>query len=452
MSKSTLSDWNDLHVSAGIDAVKQQLQTVLDENTVVEPSKSPQNASAAQHREGYKQDWKENLQRTKTNVVMPTISNIKMVLENDENFKDAIGYCNFSYKIIKRKKMPFRKNELGEWSDSDNHRMQIYLSSRYGFTPKVHDVMGAVLVHAEEHDFHPVREYLEQLEWDGTKRVATWLHQYLGVEDTDYSRLVSIFFLVSAVARVVRPPVKVDTVLILEGLQGLGKSTMIENLFGEWFTDTPMILGEKDAFQQMQGVWVIELAELDSFNKAENTRAKQFFGSKTDRYRPSYGRVPKPFHRQCVFIGTTNQDTYLKDPTGNRRYWPVVCKKLDSERLRNQRDQLWAEAYQLFSDGMQWWVPDEHIHLFESQQEDRFESDVWEPIIIEWLRRHRQLDYTLADIMGGALEMDPQAMRPPEQKRVGQIMHRLGFVKKKKRVNGKRPAFYYPPEDFWDVK
>jgi putative DNA primase/helicase len=227
---------------------------------------------------------------------------------------------------------------------------------------------------------------------------------------------------------------------------------MCHNLFGDWFTDTPMALGEKDAFQQMQGMWGIELAELDSFNKAENTKAKQFFGSQTDRYRPSYGRMVQEFPRQCVFVGTTNQDTYLKDSTGNRRYWPVMCTKICQDAIKRDRDQLWAEALNMFDAGEAWWPTEKYNHLFEAQQEERFDSDVWEGMIYKWLFTNMRHDYSCAEIMEEALTMDPHAMRPPEQKRVGQIMHRLGFVKKKKLVNGKRPAFYYPPKGFWDAQ
>ena len=372
------------------------------------------------------------------------------MLEHDQAFFGVLGYCSFSYRIMKRKRPPFKMSTSGEWTDTDTERLRIYLAENYGFTPKASDVIGAIVVHSEENAFHPVKNYLNGLQWDGTKRVSGWLHDYLGVEDSDYASLVGVFFLVSAVVRVMRPPVKVDSVLILEGKQGLGKSSILRVLFGDWFTDTHMTLGDKDAFQQMQGMWGIELAELDAFNKAENTKAKQFFGSMVDRYRPSYGRMVQEFARQSVFIGTTNQDRYLKDSTGNRRYWPVFCHKIEHELLAKHRDQLWAEALHMFKNGMQWWPDEKYLHLFESQQEDRFDSDVWEPIIHEWLRTHRREDYSCAEIMKEALDMDPQAMRPPEQKRVGLIMHRLGFTKKKRMVNGKRPAFYFPPKDFWD--
>lgn len=453
MASSSLTDWNDLHVAAGLDAVKSQLLAAIGQQPANDGEASPpQPAGARQRSVGDGQAWTADFQRTNAGNPLANISNTKLVLENDPAFDGVLSYCNFSYRIMKRKVPPFKMGKEGEWTDADTERLRIYLSEIYGFTPKATDVMGAILVHSEEHAFHPVREYLDSLEWDGEPRVARWLHDYLGVDDTDYAALVGVFFLVSAVARVIRPPVKVDSVLILEGLQGLGKSTMLRNLFGDWFTDTPMVLGEKDAFQQMQGMWGIELAELDSFNKAENTRAKQFFGSQVDRYRPSYGRMVQEFPRQCVFVGTTNQDRYLKDSTGNRRYWPVTCTKICQDAIKRDRDQLWAEALKFYHDGTPWWPEDKYKHLFEVQQEDRFDSDVWEGLIYDWLRKNHRVDYSCADIMKECLEMDPQAMRPPEQKRVGLIMHRFGFTKKKKLVNGKRPAFYYPPEGFWDAK
>lgn len=453
MASSSLTDWNDLHVNAGIDVVKTQLLAVIGQPPANDSeAKPPKNADARQRSVGYGQDWTSLLQTTNNGHPLANISNTKLVLENDPAFDGVLAYCNFSYRIMKRKVPPFKMGKAGEWTDSDTERLRIYLSENYGFTPKASDVMGAILVHAEEHAFHPVRDYLATLEWDGNKRLPMWLNTYLGVQDSDYATLVGTFFMVSAIARVMRPPVKVDSVLILEGLQGLGKSSLLHNLFGDWYTDTPMALGDKDGYQQMQGMWCIELAELDAFNKAENTRAKQFFGSRVDRYRPSYGRMVQEFPRQCVFVGTTNQDRYLKDSTGNRRYWPVECTKICQEAIKRDRDQLWAEALWWFNQGTQWWPDDAHKHLFESEQEDRYDSDVWEPIIYDWLRRNNRVDYSTSDIMKEALDMDPQAMRPPEQKRVGLIMHRLGFVKKKKRVNGKRPAYYYPPEGFWDVK
>jgi len=454
MASKNLTDFNDLHIACGLKVVKEQILSATKQPPANDSSSDAplQPATARQRGEGGKRKWTKLFQRTNNGNVLASISNTKLVLEHAKEFEGVIRYCNFSYRIIKCRPPPFKVSTLGEWTDSDTERLRIYLSEQYGFTPKSSDVMGAILVHAEEHAFHPVRDYLKSLEWDGVPRVKYWLNHYLGVDKNDYSSLVGTFFLVSAVARVMRAPVKVDSVLILEGLQGLGKSTLLQVLFGTWFTDTPMVLGDKDGFQQMQGMWCIELAELDSFNKAENTRAKQFFGSRTDRYRPSYGRLVQEFPRQCVFVGTTNQDQYLKDSTGNRRYWPVSCSNINQKTLESDRDMLWAEALFLFNEGFPWWPDDKYKHLFESQQDDRFESDVWESVIFDWLRRTRREDYSCAEIMQDALDMDPQAMRPPEQKRVGQIMTRLGFSKKRRRVKGNRPSYYVPPEGFFDAR
>jgi predicted P-loop ATPase len=239
--------------------------------------------------------------------------------------------------------------------------------------------------------------------------------------------------------------VKMDNVLIFEGLQGQGKSTVLAILSNPWFTDTPLVLGDKDSFQQMQGVWMIELAELDSFNRADHTRAKQFFGSQIDRYRPSYGRMTQTFPRQCVFAGTTNQAEYLRDATGNRRYWPVKCTGVDAQALRRDRDQLWAEAFVAYSGGEKWWPSNTHTPLFEDQQEKRFDVDVWEALIDQWLCATTKPRVMMHEIMAEALCLEASQMKPPEQKRVGQIMAHLGWVKVRARVAGGRETGYERP-------
>lgn len=391
--------------------------------------------------------WQERFQLNDNGSIKADIGNAKLVLDNDPRWQGVLGYCDFSYRIVKRVAPPFPDSEPGEWTDTDTDRLRIWFSDNYSFTPKNADAHGAVVVAAEGNRFHPVRDYLTNIAWDGVPRVENWLTTYLGAETTRYHKLVARMFLISAVARVMRPPVKVDSVLILEGLQGLGKSTCISILAGAWFTDTPIVLGDKDGFQQMQGSWIIELAELDSLNKAESTRAKQFFGSMEDRYRPSYGRMVQCFPRQCVFVGSTNQESYLRDATGNRRYWPVMCSRVEKELLMQDRDQLWAEAFHMYMSGIPWWAEEKDKHLFEASQEERFESDVWEDLIYEWLRNGTSADtVTASDIMASALSMDAAHMRPPEQKRVGQIMAHLGWRKTRPRdKDGKRVTGYERP-------
>ena len=214
--------------------------------------------------------------------------------------------------------------------------------------------VGAV---AREITVHPVRDHLGALAWDGVPRIETWACRYLGAEDTAFNRSVGALWLISAVARIFRPGVKADHMLVLEGPQGARKSTALKILAGEdWFTDELPDLGSKDAAMHMQGVWIIEIAELDAIGKAEVSRIKAFLTRTTDRFRPPYGRYTIEVPRQCVFAGTVNPDTYLRDETGNRRFWPVRCGTIDIDALARDRDQLWAEAVARFRAGAIWWL------------------------------------------------------------------------------------------------
>lgn len=406
------------------------------------------NQRAREKREALYSDderWKFKFIYNDSGEIKADIGNATLVLEHDPRWRGVLGHCDFSYRVLKRSLPPFANSSLGEWTDADTDRLRIWLAENYRFTPKTADALGAVVVVAEANNFHPVREYLTGLVWDRVPRLERWLHSYMGAEASAYSALAGKMFLIGAVARVMRPPVKMDTVLIFEGLQGLGKSTALKILGGEWFTDTPLVLGDKDGFQQMQGVWIIELAELDSFNKADHTRAKQFFGSQVDRYRPSYGRLTKTFARQCVFAGSTNQDAYLRDATGNRRYWPVACTCVLADALAKDRDQLWAEAFHRYNEGEPWWPAEENRELFEEQQDKRFDTDVWEELIYNWLMSTTKNRVLISEIMSEALNMDAAQMKPPEQKRVGHIMAHLGWDKVRARVPNGRETGYERP-------
>ena len=220
------------------------------------------------------------------------------------------------------------------WSDSDDVRAAEWLQRReINVAPMV--VSRSVNAVAREITVHPVRDYLGALAWDGMPRLETWPCRYLGAEDTAFNRTVGALWLISAVARIFRPGVKADHMLVLEGPQGAKKSTALKILAGEaWFTDELPDLGSKDAAMHMHGVWIIEMAELDAIGKAEVSRIKAFLTRTTDRYRPPYGRYTIEVPRQCVFAGTVNPDTYLRDETGNRRFWPVRCGTIDIDGAR----------------------------------------------------------------------------------------------------------------------
>jgi putative DNA primase/helicase len=422
------TDFNDLHYAEGLEAVRRQIFAVV----------KPPAAGG----------WKNQLARTENGALIAHMQNVELILGNDERWAGVISFSAFSSKIIKLRAAPYGGG-TGDWADIDDTRVMKWLAQQYNLRVKPSSVIEAVSVVAHDHAFHPVREYLETLVWDRVPRLDSWLTDVMGVQASDYTAKVGKRWMVSAVARVMQPGCKADSVMILEGGQGEGKSTAMSILGGEWFMDTPFALGDKDGFQAIRGKWIIELGELDSFNKAESTKAKQFFSASTDTYRESYGRRSNDVPRQCVFVGTTNQDEYLKDATGNRRYWPVACVKVDLQRLREIRDQLWAEAMFCYAAGDIWWVNRDEVALFAEAQDERFVVDEWEGPILSWLEESQLGETTTgSEVLGGALRLDFGHWGKPEQMRVGAIMHRLGWRRVRLAAlvkSGKRPWAYKKP-------
>lgn len=423
------TDFNDLHCAEGLDAVRRQVLAVV----------RPPAAGG----------WKDQLARTENGSLIAHMQNVELILGNDERWAGVIAFSAFSSKIVKLRTPPYGGG-TGDWGDIDDIRVMKWLAQQYNLRVKASSVIEAVSVVAHDHAFHPVRNYLNQLEWDRVPRLDTWLNTVMGVAQSGYSAKVGKRWMISAVARVMRPGCKADSVMILEGGQGEGKSTAMSILGGDWFMDTPFALGDKDGFQAIRGKWIIELGELDSFNKAESTKAKQFFSASTDTYRESYGRRTNDVPRQCVFVGTTNQDEYLKDATGNRRYWPVACTKVDLEQLREIRDQLWAEAMFCYEAGEIWWVNRDETAMFSEAQDERFVVDEWEGPILNWLEESQIGETTSgSEVLASALKLDFGHWGKPEQMRVGAIMHRLGWRRVRLPAlakSGQRPWAYKKPQ------
>ena len=422
------TDFNDLHCSEGLDAVRRQVMSIV----------RPPAAGG----------WKNRLARTESGHLITHMQNVELILGNDERWAEVINFCAFSSKIVKLRTPPYGSG-TGDWSDIDDIRVMKWLAQQYNLRVKASNVIEAVSVVAHDSVFHPVRNYLHALVWDRVPRLESWLTTAMGVTQSAYSAKVGKRWLVSAVARVMRPGCKADAVMILEGGQGEGKSSALRILGGDWFMDTPFVLGDKDGFQAIRGKWLVELGELDSFNKAESTKAKQFFSASTDTYRESYGRRTNDVPRQCVFVGTTNQDEYLKDATGNRRYWPVSCTVIDLDVLREMRDQLWAEAMFCYEAGDIWWVTKDEEPMFTEAQDERFVVDEWEGPILNWLEES-QIGETASgsDVLTSALKLDFGHWGKPEQMRVGAIMHRLGWRRVRLPAlakSGKRPWAYKKP-------
>ena len=401
-------------------------------------------------------DWKDDLLSGRDGL-KSTFRNIMLILRNRKEWSEKIGWCEFSYRRMKLSRT-VTGGDVGEWGTTDTLELKDWLGEKYEITPNSNDIEDAVLLISKDNSFHPIRDYLESLVWDGKPRLNTWLKDgFDSKADEKYLAAVGKKFMIGAVARVMDNPTKMDNVLILEGKQGKGKSTLVRELFGNnWYSESSFDIGSKDAFMHIQGVWGVELPELDSFNKAESTSAKSFFTTLKDRFRPPYGRNIEEFPRQCVFIGTTNQDEYLKDYSGNRRYWPVHCEKIDSESIKRDRDQLWAEAYSLYKDKEPWWVvaDSDEAELFKAEQDSRMLDDPWESLIDKWLHnpeRRMTPFFTSADILIGACGRDAGHIQRADQNRISPLLKHLGWSSTRKRIdmNGSKvqSRVYVRPKD-----
>src|SRR3990172_3005934 len=330
--------------------------------------------------------------KTKHRAPNPAPLAVPRILSLSEPWAGVLAYDEFAGRIVKRKLPPFAGASLGEWSDVDDTRTLMWIAQNFGFQPQEKDLVRAVDAAGQDAAFHEVRDYLKGLTFDQQPRLATWLTDFLGAEDTPYTRIVAVRWMVAAVARVMKMESKADYVLILVGPQGAGKSTVLSILASPWFTDAPISFHDKETSMLIRGKWIVELAELDSFSRADSSASKSFFSRITDRFRVPWGRRPADVPRQCVFAGTVNHFTFLKDDSGNRRYWPVEVGSLKLDLLRAQRDQLWAEAFELFNKGQRWWPRPEEKALFDDVQERHYVGDAWEPLITRWVDEKLVID------------------------------------------------------------
>ncbi len=341
----------------------------------------------------------------------------------------------------------------GPWSDGDTARMANWFARTWicGMRPMTIGVKAlepAILVAAEANGYHPVRDYLRSITWDGEPRIDTFAANYLGGEMTPYSCAVGAAFLIGCVARIMKPGCKLDTCIVLEGKQGKFKSTALEVLAGEWFADSKLAIGDKDGMQALAGVWLYELGELASFGKADVETIKAFMSSRKDHYRPSYGRHAIDVPRQTAFAGTTNAAQYLQDETGGRRFNPLKTGEINIAALVRDRDQLWAEALHRFKGGSPWWLPDE---LTAPEQADRFVVDEWEGRIATYLRIRTSttVDAILSDLIFRDVDKngdERNSLGKWEQKhsnRVARNLTALGWYRK--RIGSGSRDWHYVP-------
>jgi hypothetical protein len=300
------------------------------------------------------------------------------------------------------------------------------------------DAHSAVDRRAHVCRFHPVRDYLEALEWDRRSRIDLLFPAYLGADDSAYSRQIGAMFLISMVARIFRPGCKADHLPVIEGPQGTLKSTACRVLAGKWFSDAlPDIRQGKDASQHLRGKWLIEVSEMHALDRAESAMLKSFLTRDTERYRPPFGHYEVVEPRQCIFIGTTNKDSYLRDETGGRRFWPVKAGRIDIESLRRDRDQLFAEAVVRYRANGVWW-PDKDFEreVIEPEQRARYEGDAWEENIAVYLET--QFKVTISMVARDGLHIDTPKLGTADQRRIGAAMERLGWKRAARDWRGTR--------------
>ena len=350
-------------------------------------------------------DWLELMDADKKGNYRNTIDNILTVLTNDQNLKDKLALDRFEMREVVKGNLPWRKvtKETRYLSNNDDAGLRHYLEKAYNLTgtQKVEDALRLIL---ERNAFHPIRDYLSALKWDNVNRVDKLFIDYLGVEDSPYARAVTRKSIVAAVARVFNPGCKFDYVLVTVGEEGIGKSTLLKKLGGPWFSDSFMGVQGTIAFEQLQGSWIMEMAELAGLKKAEIEQIKHFISKGEDRYRVAYGKRTENFPRQCVFFGTTNSRDFLKNISGNRRFWPLdtmerePAKDFNADLTEQEVNQIWAEAYQLYKAGEKLYLSKELEALAKDQQIEHSETDDRAGLIQNYLNTLLPVDWDYMDI------------------------------------------------------
>jgi putative DNA primase/helicase len=434
------TDFNDLAAAEGLELVRAQVLAGLAPRA--ESISTPIQADA--------EDWDEfRRKRLFWSGRGPEASreNVALILQNHPDWRGVLALDEFSNAVVKRRSPPLTGSGVGEWTEEDDLSLGMWLRSSpdLGLSMRAIDQISAgVLMAANAAKFHPVREYLDAQAWDGVDRLDDWLADFLGVERSTYSALVGRFFFVGLVARVFRPGCMMRSVLILEGDQNKGKSTALRTIGGEWFSDTPFIVGDKDSYQSLRGKLLYEISELDSFGRAEATRVKAFVSSTKDTYRASYDRRAKDWPRQCVFAATTNQHEYLKDSTGGTRFHPVATGDIDIDGIANARNQLFAEAVHRFRSGERWHAtPDEERAHFHDEQQLREIEDPWFSEVATHVDKLTANSITVVDLLRDALavEMSKVDNARGMAMRVSGIMRRLGWHKRRK--SGEDRGYFY---------
>lgn len=340
----------------------------------------------------------------KTGLPLKTLENVRTVLDEWPAIRGRIELDTFHNQIITRARLPWQYDPdktykfPHEWTDADRAELNLAVEKILGFNaPNLIDT--AFTACAAQNTYHPIKNYLNGLEWDGEPRLDTLFIDYLGVKDTPYTRAVTRKAFVAAVRRIRHPGVKFDNMLILSGPQGGYKSTILHMMAGKWFSDSIRTFEGKDAMEALRGVWIMEISELEAMRRSDVTAVKAFLSKTADRYRAAYGRYVNEYPRQCVMFGTTNSNAFLSDITGGRRFWPL---RTDEQlRLKDvpkdlplERDQIWAEAVYYDQLGEAIYLDNYELQQeAKREQEEYREADPWEATVREFVERPVPVDW-----------------------------------------------------------
>ncbi len=393
--------------------------------------------------------WRRDLLTNREGEPRPVLANAIHALRIAPEWQDVLWHDEFATSTVARSPPPWHaehgKWQITPWSDLDDLLVADWLQHQGILVPA--SVAGqAVEAVARDRLFHPVRDYLNVLARDGVPRIEAWLSTCLGAADSAYVRAVGPRWLISAVARIYRPGAKVDCALILEGPQGIRKSSALHILGRPWFADRLSDLSSKDAAMETKSVWIVEIAELDTMSRAEVGTIKAFINRTCDRFRPPYGKRLVDLPRQCVFAGSVNPEGgYLKDATGGRRFWPVACGATPIAAIERDRDQLWAEACVRFRAGEPRWLDNNNLEaLAAEQQADRYQGDAWDEPIRRYLEHAAEQHdgVSVAEIPEKALGLEKGRWAQADQNRVAHTLTSMGFKQFRARVGSQRECRY----------
>jgi predicted P-loop ATPase len=392
-------------------------------------------------------EWRKLLITKKGgDIPKPLLANAIVALRHAPEWHRVVQFDRFSQQTTLRYRTPWGSDVRAAsstaipWTAEFDLRTAEWLQ-RQEIEVSANVAGEAVEIVASENTFHPVNDYLDRCRWDGEPRLDRWVVDYLGVENTKYACAVGARWMISAVARVSEPGVKVDCCLVLEGRQGLMKSTALRTLGGRWFADDIADLGSKDAAMQAAGVWILELAELDSATRGDIGRIKAFMSRAVDRFRPPYGKRVISIRRQCVFAGTVNVNDYLRDETGGRRFWPLRCGGIDIDGLAAARDQLWAEARDRYLAGETWWLDTADLEADAGEEQaSRYSGDPWDQAISNYVAGHDSV--TVSEILASPLGIKIEQWKQTDANRVGRCLRAIGWERYQLR-DGKRREWRY---------